>query len=354
MHELGGLRQFVNALLAILILSSGQQVFASVTLPSNSLDVTQIALGSVCTTLRITPYTTPCNPAFAATEHSTYFLANIFLGDNYATVKDFEHLVETQHYQELMERIYKENRQIDMQTGVTLYFLGPHFNLNLSPERLFYYSRTSNPNYPTYDIEIVKERSFSAQFGGPLSDEWNWGLQTRLVNREYHIGNFSLFDALAGDPDIFIHDEQTALFLEPGLLYLNKESTWHPRWSLFVGNWGLGGKKAQAPQMEPTLEMGIGFATPQTYAGRLELGLTYRWAQNPTFLDSDAWRWGGIYHWGLVNASFSWSEARRAIGVISSFDHFRVGLLYESRKQMNYAGKESYEDMVSTEFGLAL
>jgi hypothetical protein len=344
---------FIFIILFVCVAIFSQTTQAADTLPSYTMDVTQISLGSVCTTLMITPNSNPCNPAFAGLQKRTFFLGNIFLGDNYSTVRDLRLMAEEQRFQELIERIYLENRVIHMQSATTLYFISPHFNVTLSPERLFFASRTYNPSYPTYEIQIVREQSLAFQYGFHLNHEWAWGLQTRLVSRDYHLGNFSLFDAVAENNGLFVSDQQQAIFFEPGFTYIS-EHPWHPRWSLFVSNTGLNNKKGAGIEMNPILESGIGFETPITYLGRFEFGLTYRWTDNPFFLDDDPWRVGGIYEFGLVNASFAWGEYRRSLGVVSSFNNFRVGLLYESRRTITNRGIDTYEDLVSTEFGLLL
>ncbi|MCB0343085.1 MAG: hypothetical protein H6626_06450 [Pseudobdellovibrionaceae bacterium] len=314
-----------------------------------TLNTVQLGLQSLCSVFPVKNSAMPCNPAMLTVAPQSFSEANIYVGNAYDEVKKIRDLLKEEKSLDFIETLFDQGELLRAQGGIGLAFRSKHFAGAFVPYHVTYHSQLRNPYHPILSVHAMQERSLSGQVGGAFDRDFFWGVQLRYVHREFVDDEFSLYDELASSETILNVKKQQALYFEPGIVYKLSEG-WDSYFSALMTNWGTADKDYDEVSFSPQFDLGFS-VVPPLELGQLSLGVVFRANRDSKTLN-EMWRLGGTYELGLMGAQWGWSDRDLSLGVTTSFDKLKVGLLYKREKWEKFGGFKLEDDALYSEFAL--
>jgi len=316
-------------------------------------------LGDLCYSRFSMPDRTVCNPAFLPDLNESIFLARVFLGNGYAALNSSNRFINDSLTRETMQSLFTNTQATSLEAHANMVFASRYFLFSFSPYRVQYASEFRNPNFPVVALHASIEKSFTAAGGirldqlihNPSLKDFRVGAKTKLLNRRFVHGNFSLLQAASQSPrDYLPSKKQTAFFIDPELAWVAPKNSNHWRVTTGINNLGFVNEIHPEYQTGTDMHIGVG-ATPALGPGKLDLGLDLVdlfYAE--TF--ADRLRAGASYRYGLIETMVGLNSSRFTTGVQFVMSFFQAGVSYEFIR--NDLNDGAIETRISTEFAIQL
>ncbi len=234
-------RLILGGLLSLSVFAQATPMRVGPTLSTYRMGIATDALGSACFAFDVGADLLPCSPADIAFTRGNSGKAQVYLANNLRISNEaLEILRRDQSTPEFLEEIFNERRSSELQAAIDLAWRREGWGLQLTPIRLFYHSSFRNEALTEARLLVFQEAAANLQWGRYLGDDWAMGLQTRLVNRKFVSQSFFLSDAYSeSGRGLLDPQEQTLLYLEPGIQYHGLDYALKPRFGVTMTNLGV-------------------------------------------------------------------------------------------------------------------
>lgn len=308
-------------------------------------------LGDTCYSRGVFPDGSVCNPARLTEVKDSNLMGRFFIGNGYAALNSADSLLNKPLTKEFLQSLFKENSSTSVEAHAGIVFTTKNFQASFSPYRVQYASEIRNPNLQVMSIHAALERSFNFSYGESLSEEWSIGGKLRLLNRQFIHSTFSLFTAISEEPSQYIPvQKQSAIFLEPSLVYKPKNAVWNLNFSAAVENLGSVNKGFAEYPNDPDLQLGVSVEPPISI-GKVKLGLESRdLFYTSSFLEGI--RFGASYQYGVMEVMTGINHAMFTSGILFNFSILQAGVVYEFIHD-DYVNS-GLESRIATEFSVKL
>lgn len=271
-----------------------------------------------------------CNPAFLADEDKTIFRANIIGNDKLWQLNKYRQQLGDNDGISVANDLLQQSKPMVAKATASLWYQHQWWAVGYIPFRAGLAYTKRNPAYPEISAQVFKESELFAKAGLFSSDDHNLriGLQGRYVQRDYIYQQFDAFDALS-DPSIVGIQHQSALYLEPGIVYSWK-SNWDPAISGTYTNLPLFQKGDQLP-VQPIFDVGFSSSFGDLCKN---LHTTTHITTRPDVTDIySRLTWGATYDFeehAAVNVLLGKNQL--GIGVDGHLDIFTMGISYKTEE----------------------
>lgn len=311
-------------------------------------------LGGVCYTTDTGHQALPCNPAFISREVDPDFRAYFFAGNNISYLRDVSDLLAGDGNEDTVDRLFSQSRPAEMEANIEGAYRQPTFGVSFSPYRVLYFTAIRNKALPVVTLLASREQTLRFQFGSYIENDWSWGVQLRGVRREYIGQTFSIADiAVEKGTDVLEPRQQSAFYVEPGLLKEWPESAWRPQMTFAITQLGFVDRKTDYFPASPALHVGGAVQPDLGGWGNWEFGVNAD-LHSQTQTWSDPFRFGTSYRLGVTRFSGSVGRSDHALGFQVNYKDFFGGLNYTSRWIKNWFGSDEWVRTVFFEFGFDL
>lgn len=291
----------------------------------------------------------PCNPAFLGYEQENRNHVHAFFGNN---VKYFDEAMQVLNYtasESTVRGLFNQSRDAQFEADIEYYFGRDNWLISISPARLTYYSLIRNRVLPFVTLYTSLEPTIRGQIGWDIGSNLYFGLQGRLMNRNFIANEFFLTDAIT-DPDAVLKvKNQTLFYVEPGLVWDAKEMPLEPQVSLTVTNLGAANKEYDELPIEPEVELGFSLR-PMTNLGNLRVGPHLSFNRENKDL-TDPLRLGAVYEQDRWNFLGSVKENEIDIGAFYQDEKFSAGLIFDHKYIENLKGYDEHLNTWYFQFG---
>lgn len=309
------------------------------------------ALGSACFAMNIMADALPCNPADIARSTEKRFKADLFFGNNLMITPEVMELLRTgQTDDATLEDIFSERRSSELQGQLELSYRSLGWGVAVVPIHLYYQSYFRNEALTEARLLAFQEESINWQWGRELAPDLSAGFQARLAHRRFITQKFFLADAYSeSGKSILVPEDQSLLYLEPGILYHPQDNEWRPRLGVTMVNLAITSKASsfsQRPQFHFSADV-----APMVGEGILNFGLDL-FVHEDTSGFLEALTLGAAFDASIVQLFASYSNQASALGVRVPFGivNFAVALNNEEID----LGTESTTKNTKTSFLLGL
>lgn len=243
------------------------------TLATYRMGIAADALGSACFAFDVGADTLPCQPADVAFTRGNRGRAQLYLANNLRVSNEaLDILRRDESTPEFLETIFNDRRSSELQAALDFAWRREGWGLQLTPARLFYHSSFRNEALTEARLLVFQEESANLQWGRELGDDWAVGFQTRLVHRRFVSQSFFLSDAYSESGRKLLEpEEQTLLYLEPGIQYHGLDHALQPRFGATMTNLGVTNRASSFSQ-RPQLHI-AGSINPAIGESRLGIGV---------------------------------------------------------------------------------
>lgn len=309
------------------------------------------ALGSTCFAFNVGADTLPCQPADIAITQDNKGQAQLYFANNLRLSSEaIEILRRDQSTPEFLEAIFNERRSSELQGQLDFAWRRQGWGVQLTPFRLFYHSSFRNEAFTEARLLVFQEESANFQWGTYLQDDWAMGMQTRLVHRRFVSQSFFLSDAFSESGKKLLEPEdQTLLYLEPGIQYHGFDGRWAPRVGVTMTNLGVTNRASSFSQ-KPQFHVAASI-NPAVGEGTFSLGVD-------TFLHEDlieakdAFTIGAIFSLPIFQVMGSLSTQAAALGVNIPLGVFNFGASLR-REEIDFGGiDKTIDTKAALAFGL--
>lgn len=300
------------------------------------------ALGMACFAFDLGADTLPCQPADVAFTDHRQSQARIYLANNLKVSDEaLDILRRNESTPEFLEQIFNDRRSSELQASLDLAWRREGWALQLTPARLFYHSSFRNEALTEARLLVFQEESANLQWARALEGDWAVGFQTRLVHRRFVSQSFFLSDAYSESGKKLLEpEEQTLLYLEPGIQYHAVDHDWAPRFGATMTNLGVTNRASSFSQ-RPQLHL-AGSISPRLGEGRLGLGID-AFLHEDLIEAKDALTLGIAWSLPIFQVFGSISEEASAVGVNVPLGVFNLGASFR-RESIDIGGIDRTTD----------
>lgn len=346
----------MHLMLALLVsasaLSAQARVPRSLAVGVNTLSSS--ALGGTCYSID-TGSGLPCNAAQIVNPTEKHFFANIFASNSVSYLQDVRALMDHQANAGTVESLFSQTHDAEMELSTELAYRRRNFGVSLTPYQLKYYSFLRNRALPQLTMLASQEENLRIQFGGHIGEdsenEGSWGVEIRGVHRKFISNSFSLTDTLVDGKELLLATaDQTAVYVEPGIVRKWSDHHWRPQISLVLAQLGFVDYKHPDFYSSPELHLG-GSVSPPISIGMWTLGLDLNLSAEMSRW-SDPIRLGSSYEVGTTRIMSSFGASDYALGFQMRYGAGTAGLVYQSRWLENWICENEWVQTLSLQVGL--
>ena len=297
-------------------------------------------LGYGCFAFDLAADTLPCGPAVLAETRERAFRASVFFGNNVSYMKEATEFAKGEASSQTIETLFKRTDSSELDANLEAAFVSPTFGVAISPLRVNYFTTFRNPALPEVSLYASQEESAKLQFASYVGNDLFVGLQTRLLHRKFVARHFFLTDALAENgPQLFDPQQQSLLFLEPGIMFAPENPEWKPQLSLNLVNWGFADRSYEELPILPQYHLS-GSIAPIVGLGRWGLGFDLFWDQNvkdvlePVTLAT-------YYEFGILRLFASLAENSQGAGFQVMSGPLNLGVTYSDQQTDDGLGEKA-------------
>lgn len=288
----------------------------------------QALLGNSCHSLEATRLDLNCNPAFLPGSKTYRFHFNAIGTDQLAKLNNYRQDIEAQAVPGVVDDLLHERGPLVAKASLNLWLQQDWWVLGYTPLRAGFTYLNRNPAFPEISTLAFREWEVFGQAGAYLTQDphFRFGVQSRLVKREYIYQQFYALDALA-DPNTVELRGQTTLYLEPSFVY-EWSSAWKPQLAGTLRHLMLFQSGDQLPN-HPIFELGF-----SSTFGELLKNLrttTHFSTQRNTRQALKMFSWSGLYDFeNDFQAAVTLGQDLFGAGASARFAAATVGLTYKS------------------------
>lgn len=339
--------------------SVGQSAFTSIPsrFKTKNLTLSSRALGETCISQVQLSDGTVCNPSFLHYVKEPKMIGSIFFGNGYSALSTVNNLVNNTVTQETLRHLFEKQNTIGLEANVSVGYYGKNFSASYSPYRVQYFSEIHNPNLPVIAIHASIEQHLTFSYGNTIdfmpkdSGKFSFGVQTRLIKREFVHGSFTLPQVLTEDPSQLLPNKQQYIgFINPSLAWVPESNPLGMRLSLAGKNFGFRSSDDPLYVEKPDFEFGVGMRKWIGY-GKLDLGIDITDIINEESILS-RFRLGAAYQIGVFTGMIGINQDNLSLGMQFDIKMFRVGISYEFIRSEIQQGNP--ENLLATELGVEL
>lgn len=279
----------------------------------------------------------PCQPAHLSGRPLRAFQAELFLGNNLRlSPEGIEFLRQGKSSPEMIESIFSDRRSSELQSQVDLQWRREHWGIAVTPFRLFYRSAFRNQALTEAQVLAFQEESLRVQVGDTLDSNLAWGFQSRIVHRKFVSQSFFLSDAYTeSGAHLLDPQDQSILYLEPGLVYRDSNSVLQPEVGFTMTNLGIS-NHATAFSQRPQAHLSAGLGTKWKDGSNLRVGID-SFVHEDLFDASESLTLGALYKNPLFSLFGSFSQAASALGVNIPWQKVSFSTVYH-QEDINFGG----------------
>lgn len=295
---------FSGVILILVTLLSTKSKASIPTYAIENVNFISYALGDACYSIGTWEYYLPCNPAFIAFDRPNRFFINFFGTSDLSHYNDVQSILGGSGSRSTVDRVFSKGAAYESQANLELGYYSSNFGVSLSPSRYYIYDSVVNPPLPRISLLAMRETNLRMQFGSFLSTDWAFGIQGRLVKREFIYAEAYLTDFLVeSGPQLLATKSQYGIYAEPGFVYAPEGMEWNPMATFALSNLGFVDRVSEAFSTKPSLHIG-GSVNKRYDFGDTHVGMDSYISENMAgFLSS--LRLGILYNVGIISTSYS-------------------------------------------------
>lgn len=267
------------------------------------------------------PDSLPCSPSFLTKRHRPHFYFGGFFSNGFTFLEKAQEILDGKVEQSTVETFFERDQILESEGSLEANVRFHKFGIQYSPLNVRFLSSLKNQVPPLLRLSAVIERGLKAQFGTPLGNNFHFGVQTRLIERQYVIKSFPLtvLGTEEGFP-LLTRDFQSALYIEPALSLYFEDAPFSPALTGMLANFRVLGE--YAPQVDEPMEMQFGISLGVLKDVRLMAdfkSLSYVEEAEQKF------HFGVLWKLEPTHLTLGWDAYGMSFGVFTHFHHIMVG-----------------------------